>query len=270
MNARGVDVRLIGNPRLVVDGGELRGRSERSAAVLARLAIDAGSVVSRDLLLHDVWGGQRLKSGSGALRTQIRRLRSALDEAGIGDIVQTAPEGYVLDVERDAVDVHRAQDMLDAALAGDDGTTKTELIQSVWGMLDGDPFLGLEDFPFRLPDRARIDALKETARIELARSAMISGDPQIAVSVLVSTDETSSADGDGQALLQTQTNAQAAERFSADNDPHELDPPEAPNTPRTSMMVTSCGPRSTTVRARKTRWPRALTMAGVARRPAVT
>ena len=184
MNARGVDVRLIGNPRLVVDGGELRGRSERSAAVLARLAIDAGSVVSRDLLLHDVWGGQRLKPGSGALRTQIRRLRSALDEAGIGDIVQTAPEGYVLDVERDAVDVHRAQDMLDAALAGDDGTTKTELIQSVWGMLDGDPFLGLEDFPFRLPDRARIDALKETARIELARSAMTSGDPQIAVSVL--------------------------------------------------------------------------------------
>ena len=176
----------MGPPRLIVEGRELRGRSPRSAAVLARLALDVGTVVTREILVNDVWDGERLKSGSGALRTQVRRLRAALDEQGVGDIIETAPDGYRLAVDRESVDIFKAEIVLDEAMAAfdQDAAQATDSLRSAWTLLNAEPLQGLEDFDFATPAIGRVRSLVEVARLQFARALVASGEPQEAIAIL--------------------------------------------------------------------------------------
>lgn len=181
-----IEVRLMGQPRFVVDGRELRGRSPRGSAMIARLALDAGSVVPREQLIEDVWDGEVLSSGPAALRTQVRRLRSALDKEGVGHIVRTANDGYVLDVDPMEVDVYKAERLLDTVLADVASETeeRTQKLRKVWDLINATPLQGLEEFEFAASHSARLAALAEVARLEYARALVGSGSPETAISVL--------------------------------------------------------------------------------------
>ncbi len=148
--------------------------------------MSAGEVVTRDQLLNDAWDGELLKSGSGALRTQVRRLRAALDEKGVGDIVETASDGYRLAIDRDSVDIFRAEFMLDEAMAAldQDAAHATDLLRSAWELLNAEPLQGLEDFDFAGPAISRFRSLAEVARLQFARALLTSGDAQAAVDLL--------------------------------------------------------------------------------------
>ena len=79
---------------------ELKRRKQR--ALLALLLLHAGEVVSTDRLVEELWAGKPPKAAVGSLQNLISGLRKAL-----GPSVRTRAPGYVLDVDREQVDLHR-------------------------------------------------------------------------------------------------------------------------------------------------------------------
>jgi DNA-binding SARP family transcriptional activator len=84
--------------------------------VLAAIAVDAGRPVRIETLIERVWGEHPPVRAKHALYVYIARLRSALRQAGTGDdapaeLVRRSG-GYLLDVPRDQVDLHRFRDLV--------------------------------------------------------------------------------------------------------------------------------------------------------------
>src|SRR3954470_7098687 len=85
-------------------------------ALLARLALAAGRVVSVDTLTEALWGDDLPVDTGNALQSRVSKLRRALLSAGVrGDIVVTRAPGYRLAVPADAVDAHRFEHLVGQA-----------------------------------------------------------------------------------------------------------------------------------------------------------
>jgi class 3 adenylate cyclase len=97
-----VEVRLLGPLEVGVEGRPVELRRQKQRALLALLALRAGEVVSTDRLVDELWGEAPPKAAVGSLQNLVSELRKTL---GAGALITRAP-GYLLDVERDAVDAH--------------------------------------------------------------------------------------------------------------------------------------------------------------------
>ncbi len=98
-----VEVRLLGPLEVDVDGCQVELRRQKQRALLALLALRAGEVVSTDRLVDELWGETPPKAAFGSLQNLVSELRKALTP----DVLVTRAPGYLLDIERDAVDAHR-------------------------------------------------------------------------------------------------------------------------------------------------------------------
>ncbi|MFV2001002.1 MAG: BTAD domain-containing putative transcriptional regulator [Acidimicrobiia bacterium] len=79
----------------------------RQRRLLAVLLVNARDVVSRDRLIHAVWGEDAPDEAAATLRTYVARLRKALVESGADTTegsIRTSPLGYVLDVDPGSID----------------------------------------------------------------------------------------------------------------------------------------------------------------------
>ncbi|MEV1286159.1 BTAD domain-containing putative transcriptional regulator [Micromonospora sp. NPDC049679] len=85
-------------------------------ALLARLVLAAGRVVSVDSLTDALWGEDLPADATNALQIRVSKLRRALVAAGVGgDILATRAPGYQLAVPNDAVDAHRFERLVNVA-----------------------------------------------------------------------------------------------------------------------------------------------------------
>ncbi len=119
MTERGLDIRLLGPIGAERDGDTVSLGGPRQRAVLARLALVAGQVVTVDRLVDDVWAGDPPVTAVNTLQSYVSLLRRALGDAGL---LRREGPGYVLTVERQLLDVHRFEDQVTdarAALAAD-------------------------------------------------------------------------------------------------------------------------------------------------------
>src|SRR6476619_1404371 len=109
-----VDIRLLGPVAAFRDGepGALGGPRQR--AVLARLALVAGQVVTVDRLVDDVWAGAPPQTAVNTLQSYVSLLRRALGDAGL---LRREGPGYVLTAERGLLDVYRFEDQVSEARA---------------------------------------------------------------------------------------------------------------------------------------------------------
>ena len=98
-----VEVRLLGPLGVGVDGRPLEVRRQKQRALLALLALRAGEVVPTNRLVDELWGDEPPKAAVGSLQNFVSELRKMLG----ADVLVTRSPGYVLDIPRDAVDVHR-------------------------------------------------------------------------------------------------------------------------------------------------------------------
>jgi DNA-binding SARP family transcriptional activator len=98
-----VQIRLLGPLEVDVDGRPVEVRRQKQRALLALLALRVGEVVSTDRLVDDLWGESPPKAAIGSLQNLVSELRKQLG----ADAVVTRRPGYVLAVERDAVDANR-------------------------------------------------------------------------------------------------------------------------------------------------------------------
>jgi YVTN family beta-propeller protein len=129
--------RILGPLEVSAGGSPLPLGGPRQRALLALLLLDANRVVSRDRLVDELFSGQHVQSGDGALRVQVSRLRRTLGALD-GELLVRRPPGYVLTVAPDALDLlvfeRLAAEARAASEAGDHARAATTLreAESLW------------------------------------------------------------------------------------------------------------------------------------------
>jgi class 3 adenylate cyclase len=98
-----LEVRLLGPLEAGFEGRTVELRRKKQRELLALLALRAGEVVSTDRLVDELWGGTPPKAAVGSLQNVVSELRKVLPP----DVLATRAPGYLLDIDRDAVDAHR-------------------------------------------------------------------------------------------------------------------------------------------------------------------
>ena len=111
---RTLDIRLLGPIAAERDGEPVSLGGPRQRAVLARLALVAGQVVTVDRLVDDVWAGDPPATAVNTLQSYVSLLRRALGDPGL---LRREGPGYVLTADRELLDVHRFEDRVAAARA---------------------------------------------------------------------------------------------------------------------------------------------------------
>jgi predicted ATPase len=103
-----VQLRFFGGFVVDTDDGPAAVRGRGQEALLFRLAIDAGTVVSYRTLADDLWPHDSPDDPRAALQSLASRLRRELPD----DTLVAAPGGYRLQIDREDVDITRFQDLV--------------------------------------------------------------------------------------------------------------------------------------------------------------
>jgi SARP family transcriptional regulator, regulator of embCAB operon len=97
-----------GNASVNIGGSKVR-------AVLARLALAEGRVLTTDQLIDGVWGDTPPTTATNTLQYHVTVLRKALAAAGAASAIVTRPPGYVLTIATDLQMFHTHRATADAA-----------------------------------------------------------------------------------------------------------------------------------------------------------
>ncbi|WP_420094707.1 BTAD domain-containing putative transcriptional regulator [Nocardia asteroides] len=167
-------------------GADLGGPRQR--AVLARLAIAGGEVVSTDRIIDDVWGGADVPARALAtLQVHISHLRRALEpdrpRRTPASILVSAAPGYALRLPREAVDAWHFDDLVHRA-AGADPAGQLRLLDEALARWRGGAYAEVADEPWAMPEVARLTELRLQA-VELRAEAQLAlGRPAVVVAEL--------------------------------------------------------------------------------------
>jgi DNA-binding SARP family transcriptional activator len=166
--------RVLG-PIEVEDAGRplaLRGVKQR--ALLGIFLLHPNEVLAPDRLLEELWSGNPPDTGRTALAMRIWRLRKLLGEGGRA--LETYPNGYLLHVEPDSVDLYRFEARLsdgDRSLKAGAFAAAAQTLRQALDLWRGRPFEELTYEPFAQSEIERIEeerllALEERIEAELA------------------------------------------------------------------------------------------------------
>ncbi|MFG1920730.1 BTAD domain-containing putative transcriptional regulator [Cryptosporangium sp. NPDC048952] len=174
-----MEIGLLGAVEVTVDGTAVSVGGHRLRAVFARLALDAGRMVTVSTLVDAVWGDDPPAGSGNALQSLVSRLRRTLPPG----IVESAPAGYRLAVDAESVDVHRFEHLATAgrrALEGGDALGAAATLREALSLWRGPALADIGDAPFREAvvirlDGARLGALEDRihADLQLGRHAEV-------------------------------------------------------------------------------------------------
>jgi len=161
-----VEFWILGPLQIWDDGRSVAVRGDKQRALLAILLTRAGEVVSTDRLLDELWGDAPPASGVKALQVRVSQLRKAL---GRSDVVVTHPHGYLLNVERGQLDLHRFEDRIAEArrdlLAGEPLPAAAAAREAL-ALWRGPPLADLSSESFVAAETRRLQELR-IAAVEL-------------------------------------------------------------------------------------------------------
>jgi predicted ATPase/DNA-binding SARP family transcriptional activator len=173
---RVIEVGLLGPVAVTVDGSPVALSGTLEKALLARLSLAPGQVVSRARLIDDLWGENPPRNAIGSLQSLVYRLRKALGPAATS--ICRTDQGYKLDVPEDRVDAAKFSLLSDRSrLAHGSGEpSRATLLRQALALWRGPALTGLDSVPFVLPRRtaleaARLCALEERFEADLAAGA---------------------------------------------------------------------------------------------------
>jgi DNA-binding SARP family transcriptional activator len=160
---RALELRLLGPLEASRDGQAVALGGSKPRALLAVLALDLGRVVSVDRLVEALWPGDPPDSAGHAVQVYVSQLRKAL-----GPVIATRPPGYVLELERESVDLHvfsrLADEARDALQAGSPETAEASLRDAL-ALWRGPALADFAYEPFAQNEIARLEELR-TAVLE--------------------------------------------------------------------------------------------------------
>ncbi|MFD8597935.1 BTAD domain-containing putative transcriptional regulator [Kitasatospora sp. NPDC059646] len=155
------------------DGATVEVGGARLRALLARLALDPGRVVTRERLVDDLWADAPPAEPAGAVQSLVARLRRALgaDRA----VIVSHPAGYLLDLPRTHVDAWDFEQRVAAGRAALAAGGFAEAVDRFGGALDlwrGTPFADAGEAGFTAAPTARL-AESRLAAIEARADALL-------------------------------------------------------------------------------------------------
>lgn len=141
-----MELRVLGQVEVVVDGKPVDLGHARQRCVLAVLVVEANQVVPTDHLVDRIWGEHPPRRARQLVSNYLSRLRHLLSASGIAGevVIERRGGGYVLRVASDRVDLHRFRRLIVQARADADQASALELLERADRMWRGDPLSGLD------------------------------------------------------------------------------------------------------------------------------
>jgi predicted ATPase/DNA-binding SARP family transcriptional activator len=166
---------LLGPVEVRDDGGRpVEVGGARLLALVSRLALDAGRIVTVDALVDGLWGDAPPRDAVNALQSLVSRLRRVL---GAGRI-ESQPAGYRLVADPDDVDAARFERLAAdgrRALASGEPTAAADLLTAALEMWRGPALAGIGDPPFAAAPAARLTDLRLAAQEDRYAAALTLG-----------------------------------------------------------------------------------------------
>jgi predicted ATPase/DNA-binding SARP family transcriptional activator len=170
-------IAVLGPLEVHDDGGrpvEVSGR--RLRALLVRLALDAGRLVSADRLIDDLWEDEPPAGAANALQSLVSRLRGLLGR----DLVESAGGGYRLALDPAQLDLavfeHSVRDGR-AALGRGDRSAAAVALRRASDLWRGPALDDVAQAPFAAAEIARLEELRVTAAEDRVEAEFALGDP---------------------------------------------------------------------------------------------
>ncbi|MER5319621.1 AfsR/SARP family transcriptional regulator [Streptosporangium roseum] len=157
----GFEFGVLGPLKVLRGGDPVAIGAAKQRVLLASLLIDANRVVPVETLTARLWGEAPPCGARNALQNYVMRLRRVLGGAGGSDPVLTRPQGYLIGVADEAVDLHRFDALVRrarAAVAAGGAEQASALLWEALGLWRGQP---LSDVPSELLQREVVPALAE-------------------------------------------------------------------------------------------------------------
>ena len=169
-------VRLLGPLEVEISGEPVRFDGAKQRTLFAVLALRAPEAVSADELVEALWGEEQPGGVGQALQKQISRVRQRLGDAG--ERLRHRPPGYALDVEPEAIDFRRFEELLRsarAALARDDPERAAAELEAALAEWRGEALADYRFDEFAQREIARLEELRMEAVEELLAARLAGG-----------------------------------------------------------------------------------------------
>src|SRR6185369_16657637 len=161
-------ISVLGSVAVTRDGAAVAVPSGKTSELLARLAVEAGSLVRTERLVEVLWGDAAVSTQRNTLQSKVSQLRKALGDSAL---VSGTSEGYRFDIDSALVDAHAvvadaasAQQSLDVG----DLDRAAALASAALARYGGEPLPGVGDWA--VPHRVRLEATR-LALLETALTA---------------------------------------------------------------------------------------------------
>ncbi|WP_426504783.1 BTAD domain-containing putative transcriptional regulator [Dactylosporangium sp. McL0621] len=152
--------------------------SAKQQALLGATLLQANAVVSTARLVDAIWGDEPPNTAPDLVQTYVSTLRRSIGRPAAACIV-TRPPGYLMRVERGALDLHRFERLAaeaERAATGGDHERATRLLGDALAHWRGPALAGLDSPLFRAA-AARLEELRLLATERRFESASHLGDP---------------------------------------------------------------------------------------------
>ena len=176
------EFRILGPVEVLVDGRAVRLGAPKQRALLAKLLLARGAVVSRDQLVDAVWGKRPARFGRGALQVYVHGLRRALG----AERIERHGSGYRARLARGELDLERFEGLVEraeralAADAADDAAADVQAALELWR---GPALADLADEPLGAAEAGPLDdsrlralELRNEARLALGQHGALVGE----------------------------------------------------------------------------------------------
>ncbi|MGZ9935591.1 BTAD domain-containing putative transcriptional regulator [Streptomyces sp. NC-S4] len=172
-----ISLKVLGPLRVEVDGREVDAGGRLARMVLVQLLLARGAVVPTERIIERLWPTRVPSSAQSSLHAYIARLRRTLEPGRAprtpARLLVSAPYGYALAVEQDAVDAwafeSRVAACSDAGLAAHLAADGLAGALAAWG---GQPYAEFSDEPWTAGERARLEEVHRSARERLAAARL--------------------------------------------------------------------------------------------------
>jgi predicted ATPase/DNA-binding SARP family transcriptional activator len=161
-----VEFRILGSLEVAAHGQPVALPGSRERAVLVLLLLSANRVVPAERLVADLWDGKAQKAAAGALRVFVSRLRKAFREGGGDAVVITKPPGYLVQIERAALDAARFEDLLAEGriyAARSDHEGAAVRLRQALALWRGPALADVADVPVARAEAARLEEVRMAA-----------------------------------------------------------------------------------------------------------
>src|SRR5213596_2292853 len=153
---------LLGPLTATVEGTPIELGGQKRRALLAALLLRAGEVVRRDELIDALWGEDPPDTARNTIQVYVSQLRKLLPEG----MLETAPPGYRLVVETDAIDLFefvRLSEEGRTALGTGDAARAADTLRNALALWRGAPLADLPWEPFAQAEIVRLEELRLAA-----------------------------------------------------------------------------------------------------------